>query len=81
MKKHAIFDGVPLFDDTHKNVVKTNCAPSIDSLQKIMLATAAGVFRDVMITTLPEAPLEFQGVLQGRGAFCTITSTTLPAAE
>lgn len=34
-----------------------------------------------METTLPEVPLEFPGVLQGRGAFCTITSTTLPAAE
>lgn len=45
------------------------------------MAAAAGAFRDVMITTLPEVPLEFPGILQGRGAFCTITSTTLPAAE
>lgn len=37
VKNPAIFDGAPLFDDAHKNVVKTDCAPSIDSLQKIML--------------------------------------------
>ena len=37
MSLHAIFDGAPLFDDAHHNVVKTAGAPSIDSLQKIML--------------------------------------------
>lgn len=45
------------------------------------VATAAGVFRDVMTTTLPEVQLTFSGILQGRGAFCTITTTALPAAE
>ncbi len=37
VKNPAIFDGAPLFDDAHHNVVKTAGAPSIDSLQKIML--------------------------------------------
>ena len=37
MKNPAIFDGVPLFDTTHKNVAATPSAPSIDSLQKMML--------------------------------------------
>ena len=37
MKNPAIFDGVPLFDTAHKNVAATPSAPSIDSLQKMML--------------------------------------------
>ncbi len=37
MKNSAIFDGVPLFDTAHKNVAATPGAPSIDSLQKMML--------------------------------------------
>ena len=36
MKNPAIFDGVPLFYTTHKNVAATPSAPSIDSLQKMM---------------------------------------------
>ena len=37
MKNPAIFDGAPLFDTAHKNVAATPSAPSIDSLQKMML--------------------------------------------
>lgn len=37
MKNPAIFDGAPLFDAAHNNVTKTAAAPSVDSLQKMML--------------------------------------------
>jgi len=37
VKNPAIFDGAPLFDDAHNNVTRTASAPSIDSLQKMML--------------------------------------------
>ena len=37
VKNPAIFDGVALFDDAHNNDAKTGAAPSIDTLQKMML--------------------------------------------
>lgn len=33
----AIFDGVALFDDAHSNLIGTGAAPSVDTLQAIML--------------------------------------------
>lgn len=37
MNNPAIFDGVSLFHDTHKNLIGTGSAPSIESVQKMML--------------------------------------------
>lgn len=37
VKNPAIFDGVALFDAAHNNDAKTGAAPSIDTLQKMML--------------------------------------------
>ncbi len=37
MKNSAIFDGVPLFDEAHGNLISTGSAPSIDTMQAIML--------------------------------------------
>ena len=37
MKNPAIFDGVPLFDNAHGNLMETGGAPSIDTMQAIML--------------------------------------------
>lgn len=37
VKNPAIFDGVALFDTAHNNDAKTGAAPSIDTLQKMML--------------------------------------------
>lgn len=37
MKNPAIFDGVALFDDAHGNLISTGGAPSIDTMQAIML--------------------------------------------
>lgn len=37
VKNPAIFDGVSLFDNAHNNLIDTGTAPSIESLQAIML--------------------------------------------
>lgn len=37
VKNPAIFDGVSLFDNAHNNLIDTGAAPSIESLQAIML--------------------------------------------
>lgn len=37
MQNPAIFDGVPLFDPAHGNLMETGGAPSIDTMQAIML--------------------------------------------
>lgn len=37
MQNPAIFDGVPLFDAAHGNLMETGGAPSIDTMQAIML--------------------------------------------
>lgn len=37
MKNPAIFDGVALFDEAHGNLISTGGAPSIDTMQAIML--------------------------------------------
>lgn len=37
VKNPAVFDGVALFDSAHRNLISAGSAPSIDSIQKMML--------------------------------------------
>ena len=37
VKNPAVYDGVALFDDAHKNLISTGTAPTIESVQKMMM--------------------------------------------